>query len=129
MRKARIAILATTFFGALLAGVPVASADSYTLEYTYSTTSGHCKVWQNVYSDSTDGYEYQQGHALSYNGDLCLYTQYVFIEGYQQSNEWSYENDGASAWSPMQYDGPGYTVEGCIQDLSINAAKHCTNPH
>ncbi|GAA1228975.1 hypothetical protein GCM10009665_19320 [Kitasatospora nipponensis] len=128
MRKASAVAFTATLFAGLALGIPAASASSssYSLQQSWSGSSGGCGLSQDLLLNSADHHNYQQGHAWSSNGDYCLFSQVQFKNGTAQTS-WSGAVAGStSIWSPVTYDGPGYTVMSCVNDETTGAASWCS---
>lgn len=132
MRMSHAAVLAATLTVGLLASIPCASATATSFTYVSSSRAdaSHCHLSQDLLLGN-DHHNYQQGHAWSDNGDTCRYVQYQHYNNGNSENQWNGRTSSStSLWSPVTYDGPGYTVEGCVIDETVDLyTGKCSDSH
>ena len=128
MIKLRLAVVAVAVAASSLVGISAATASSgYTFVRSWTGVTHGCSLTQELFTSTTNGHNYQQGRVTSTNGDLCEYIQ---IQAWPADfSTWSTETRGSNVWSPLSYDGSGYTVQGCIHDLTVGSGEFCTTPY
>ncbi|GAA1249220.1 hypothetical protein GCM10009665_45060 [Kitasatospora nipponensis] len=127
MRKARLGIISAITIVGFLGGVQTASAtDTYTYVKSWTGYSGHCALGVDLLLNNTDHHNYQQGHAVSTNGDHCSVDLYMLSQGQLYTDQHVGDTWGPAVWSTVWYDGPGFTMQFCVEDLTSQADGFCT---